>query len=109
MLSLLMVVLTVPLINLQKTGVHSFYVWPFFLAGFIILALFVITDLRAREPLVPFRSLWSAKAVSGTVMAVASHIAIIVSLAGINGFLENIAEASFESMTRFYLCFSQGF
>ncbi|MFG5456475.1 hypothetical protein ACFJX0_14105, partial [Enterococcus faecalis] len=48
MLSLLMVVLTVPLINLQKTGVHSFYVWPFFLAGFIILALFVITDLRAR-------------------------------------------------------------
>ncbi|AKQ74371.1 MULTISPECIES: MFS transporter [Bacillus] len=108
MLSLLMVVLTVPLINLQKTGVHSFYVWPFFLAGFIILALFVITDLRAREPLVPFRSLWSAKAVSGTVMAVASHIALIVSLAVINGFLKNIAEASFESMTRFYLCFFAG-
>ena len=108
MLSLLMIVLAVPLINLQKTGVHSFYVWPFFLAGFIILALFIITDLRARDPLVPFHSLWSAKAVSGTVMAVASHIALIVSLAGINGFLENIADASFESLTRFYMCFFAG-
>ncbi|MDI5788564.1 hypothetical protein PO124_09650 [Bacillus licheniformis] len=103
MLSLLMVVLTVPLINLQKTGVHSFMCGRSF-GRIHHLALFVITDLRAREPLVPFRSLWSAKAVSGTVMAVASHIAIIVSLAGINGFWKH-CRGFFESMTRFICVF----
>ncbi|KAA6448602.1 MFS transporter [Bacillus swezeyi] len=108
LLSLLMIVLAVPFIRLQESGFHSLYVWPFFLAAFILLGLFIITDLRTEHPLVPFHSLWTAKSVSGTIMAVVSHIALIVALAGINGFLENIADTSFENITRFYLCFFMG-
>lgn len=82
LLSLLMIVLAVPFIHLQESGFHSLYVWPFFLAAFILLGLFIMTDLRAEHPLVPFHSLWTAKSVSGTIMAVVSHIALIVALAG---------------------------
>ncbi|KKB73759.1 MULTISPECIES: MFS transporter [Bacillus] len=108
LLTLLMSVLAFPLIHLQEEGFSSVYVWPFFIGAFILLILFFITDWRAEFPLVPFHSLWSAKSVSGTIMAVASHIALIVALAGINGFLQNIADVSFAYLSWFYIWFFIG-
>lgn len=107
-LTLVMVVLAIPLINLQEQGFNSLYVWPFLVLSLVLIILFVYIDWHVENPLIPFRALWTAKSVSGTVMAVASHLALIVALAGINGFLRNIMDIPFLYLSHFYLCFFGG-
>lgn len=106
--SLLMIVLAFPLCNLIEKGFTSLYVWPFFLVGLILLILFVYVDVKAETPLVPFNTLKAAKPISGTIMAVASHISLIVAIAGINGFLRNNMNLPFLYLSHFYFWFFVG-
>ncbi|SDN39658.1 Major Facilitator Superfamily protein [Fictibacillus solisalsi] len=107
-LTLLMADLAVPLIHLQEEGFSSCLVWPFLLAAFVLLILFITTDWQAENPLVPFRALWNAKPISGTLMAVSAHISLIVALAGINGFLRNNIDLPFSYLSLFYGWFFLG-
>ncbi|OIK15758.1 MFS transporter [Bacillus sp. MUM 116] len=106
--SLLMIVLAFPLCNLSEKGFTSLYVWPFLLVGLILFILFIYVDLKATNPLVPFRTLKAAKPISGTIMAVASHVSLIVALAGINGFLRNNMNLPFVYLSHFYFWFFVG-
>lgn len=108
LLSLIVIVLAFPLSSLQEKGFESVYVWPFLVAACILLAIFTAVDLRAENPLVPLRSLRAAKPVFGTVMALASHVALIVAIAGMNGFLRNILDPPFVYLSYFYICFFAG-
>jgi MFS family permease len=108
LLSLLMIVLGFPLCNLLEKGFTSLYVWPFLVVGFILLILFIYVDLKADTPLVPFSTLKAAKPISGTVMAVASHVSLIVAIAGINGFLRNNMNLPFLYLSHFYFWFFVG-
>ncbi|MED1201515.1 MFS transporter [Heyndrickxia acidicola] len=107
-LTLLMIVLSIPLCNLVEKGFTSLYVWPFFLMAFILVVVFILFDLKASTPIVPFSSLKAAKPISGTVMAVASHISLIFALAGINGFLRNNKDLPYEYLAHFYFWFFIG-
>ncbi|MWV47020.1 MFS transporter [Paenibacillus sp. HJL G12] len=104
----LMFMLTVPLCNLMQQGFSSLYVWPFLIAAFIILILFIGFELQAKTPIVPFRTLKAAKPISGTVMAIASHICLIFAMAGINGFLRNNLNLPFRYLVHFYIWFFVG-
>lgn len=104
----LMLMLTVPLCNLMQKGFTSLYVWPFLIAALILLVLFIVFDLKSKTPLVPFRTLKAAKPVSGTVMAIASHICLIFAIAGINGFLRNNMDLPFRYLVHFYIWFFVG-
>lgn len=108
LLSLLMIVLAFPLCNLLEKGFTSLYVWPFLLAGLILLLLFIYVDVKAETPIVPFRTLKAPKPISGTVMAVASHVSLIVAIAGINGFLRNNLNLPFLYLSHFYFWFFVG-
>lgn len=106
--SLLMIVLAFPLCNLTQKGFTSIDVWPFLAAAALLLVLFIYVDLKAETPLVPFRSLKAAKPFSGTVMAIASHLALVIAIAGINGFLRNNLDLPFVYITYFWLWFFAG-
>ncbi|SMQ87045.1 Major Facilitator Superfamily protein [Bacillus sp. OV166] len=108
LLSLLMIVLAFPLCNLLDKGFASLYVWPFLLIGLILLILFIYVDVKAETPLVPFRTLKATKPISGTIMAVASHVSLIVAIAGINGFLRNNMNLPFVYLSHFYFWFFVG-
>jgi MFS transporter, DHA2 family, multidrug resistance protein len=108
LLSLLMIVLAFPLCNLLEKGFTSLYVWPFLFVGLILLLLFIYVDLKAETPLVPFRTLKAPKPISGTIMAVASHVSLIVAIAGINGFLRNNLNLPFLYLSHFYFWFFVG-
>jgi DHA2 family multidrug resistance protein len=108
LLSLAMIILVIPLINLQEMGFSSGYVWPFFLMDTFLLAMFLTIDLYAENPLVPIRSLLAAKPIFGTIMAVSSNVALIVALAGINGFLRSIIDTPFDNLAYFYVWFFVG-
>src|SRR5579875_215285 len=108
LLTLIMAVLAFPLCNLVEKGITSVYVWPFLLVGFMLVILFIYVDLKAKTPIVPFKSLKAAKPISGTIMAVASHASLVVSLAGINGFLRNNMDLPFVYLSHFYLWFFVG-
>ncbi|OIK12699.1 MFS transporter [Bacillus sp. MUM 13] len=95
--------LSVPMINLQKLGFKSGLVWPFLAAAAVFLILFIWLDTTLENPLVPFRTLFAAKPFFGFMMAIVSHIAFIVSLAGVNGFLRNILDTAFISLSHVYL------
>jgi MFS family permease len=97
-----------PLVNLEKLGFGSVYVWPFFVATVILFAIFIVVECTVEAPLVPFRSIQSVKQASGVVMAIASHVALIVALMGTSGFLRNVKEAPFVPLTYFYLWFIVG-
>jgi len=105
---LTVLVLTVPLCNLSQKGFSSLYVWPFLLVAFILFMLFIVVDMKAEMPLVPFYTLKAPKTIAGTVMAVASHIALIVAIAGINGFLRNNLDLPFVYLSHFYFWFFVG-
>jgi MFS transporter, DHA2 family, multidrug resistance protein len=108
LLSLIMIVLAFPLCNLLQKGFSSLYVWPFFCAALILLVLFVYVDLKSETPLVPFRTLKASKPISGTIMAVASHVSLIFAIAGINGFLRNNMDLPFLYLSHFYFWFFVG-
>ncbi|PLT35701.1 MFS transporter [Bacillus sp. V5-8f] len=108
LLTLIMVVLAFPLCNLQEKGFLSLYVWPFLVMALILLIMFVFVDLKAETPLVPFGTLKASKPFSGMVMAVTSHVALIVALAGINGFLRNNMDLPFVYLSHFYGWFFVG-
>jgi DHA2 family multidrug resistance protein len=108
LLSLIVIILVFPLYNLQEIGFTSIYVWPFFLIDIILLAAFIDYDLQAKNPLVPLHSLRAAKPIFGTIMAISSHIAFIVAIAGINGFLRNIKDTTSISLFHFYIWFFVG-
>ncbi|GKU82192.1 MFS transporter [Niallia sp. NCCP-28] len=105
---LIIFVLAIPLCNLSQKGFSSFYVWPFMLVVFILFMLFIAVDMKAEMPLVPFYTLKAPKTIAGTVMAVASHIALIVAIAGINGFLRNNLDLPFVYLSHFYFWFFVG-
>ncbi|WP_339323678.1 MFS transporter [Paenibacillus sp. FSL W8-0194] len=104
----LMLSLTVPLCNLVDKGFSSLYVWPFLAVAGILLVLFIIADLKSPNPLVPFRTLKAPKPVSGTVMAIASHVCLILAIAGINGFLRNNLNLPYRYLVHFYIWFFVG-
>lgn len=104
----LMLSLTVPLCNLVDKGFASLYVWPFLAVAGILLVLFIIMDLKSPAPLVPFRTLKAPKPVSGTVMAIASHVCLILAIAGINGFLRNNLNLPYRYLVHFYVWFFVG-
>jgi len=108
LLILLMIVLSIPLCNLMNKGFTSYYVWPFLVIAMIILVLFILVDVKAETPIVPFRTLKAAKPISGTVMAVASHILLVLALAGINGFLRHNKDLPVHYLLIFYCCFFVG-
>ena len=108
LLSLLMIVLAFPLCNLLEKGFTSLYVWPFLLVGLCLLLLFIYVDVKAETPIVPFRTLKAPKPISGTIMAVASHVSLIVAIAGINGFLRNNLNLPFLYLSHFYFWFFVG-
>ncbi|MEC0345105.1 MULTISPECIES: MFS transporter [Peribacillus] len=107
--TLLILDLIFPLYNLQEHGFTSNQVWPFFVIALLLALLFIAVDFNAVDPFIPIRSLWSAKTVSGTIMALTAHIALIVAIAGANGFLRNILDPPFIYLTYFYLWFFIGF
>jgi len=106
--TVMVAVLAIPLCNLVEKGFTSIYVWPFLLVATILLCLFIIVDLKAESPLVPFRTLKASKPISGTIMAVASHLALVFALAGINGFLRNNLDLPFLYLSHFYFWFFIG-
>ncbi|MED5019833.1 MFS transporter [Paenibacillus chibensis] len=108
LLTALMLMLTVPLCNVMQEGFDSLYVWPFLVAAFILLILFIVFELKAKTPLVPFRTLKAAKPISGTVMAIASHVCLIFVMAGINGFLRNNLDLPYRYLVHFYIWFFVG-
>jgi MFS transporter, DHA2 family, multidrug resistance protein len=103
LLLLLVITLAIPLIHLQKSGFRSELVWPYFIGALAILSLFIYLDSYAKNPLVPFRSLFAAKPFFGLIMAIVSHVALIVALAGMNGFLRNIQDTAFVYLSHFYI------
>ncbi|MED3780091.1 MFS transporter [Heyndrickxia sporothermodurans] len=106
--TLIIVVLAFPLCNLMDKGFSSLYVWPFFVVAFILLILFLSIDMKAESPLIPFRTLKAAKPISGTIMAIASHVLLILALAGINGFLRHNKDLPFHYLLHFYIWFFIG-
>ncbi|MGV3465651.1 MAG: MFS transporter, partial [Heyndrickxia sp.] len=108
LLILLMVVLSFPLCNLMNKGFTSYYVWPFLVVALILLILFILVDVKAETPIVPFRKLKAAKPISGTVMAVASHVLLVLAIAGINGFLRHNKDLPVHYLLIFYCCFFVG-
>ncbi|MEC0372950.1 MFS transporter [Paenibacillus chibensis] len=108
LLTVLMLMLTVPLCNVMQEGFDSLYVWPFLVAAFILMILFIVFELKAKTPLVPFRTLKAAKPISGTVMAIASHVCLIFAMAGINGFLRNNLDLPYRYLVHFYIWFFVG-
>ncbi|MFS0840977.1 MFS transporter [Paenibacillus sp. 1P03SA] len=107
-LTLFMSVLTVPLYYLQEKGPGSLYVWPFFVICLLLLILFLTLDYGKENPLLPWRALLFSKPVFGTVMSIASHISLIIVLAGTNGVLRSVREIPFMNLTYFYLWFFIG-
>ncbi|CAH0164307.1 Quinolone resistance protein NorB [Peribacillus sp. Bi96] len=107
--TLLIMDLIFPLYNLQENGFTSNQVWPFLVIALLLGVLFIAVEVNAVDPLIPIRSLWSAKTVSGTIMAISAHIALIVAIAGANGFLRNILDPPFIYLTYFYFWFFVGF
>lgn len=108
LLGLFILSLAYPLCNLMEEGFSSIRIWPLLVLAAIIMLLFIYIDLKSENPLVPFGSLKAAKPVSGTIMAVASHISLIFALAGINGFLRNNKDLPFEYLSHFYFWFFIG-
>ncbi|MFD9625568.1 MFS transporter [Peribacillus muralis] len=106
--TLLIMALILPLYNLQENGFTSNKVWPFLVIALLLGGLFIAFDFNAVDPLIPIRSLWSAKTVSGTIMALTAHVALIVAIAGTNGFLRNILDPPFIYISYFYLWFFAG-
>jgi len=107
-LALFMSALTVPLYYLQEKGLGSLYVWPFFLICLLLLILFLTVDYAKENPLLPWKALLFSKPVFGTVMSIASHISLIIALAGTNGVLRSVREIPFMNLTFFYLWFFTG-
>ncbi|MET3851001.1 MFS transporter [Paenibacillus sp. OAE614] len=105
---LTMISLVIPLCNLMQKGFTSYEVWPFLAVAVILAVLFVIVDLRAKTPLVPFRTLKAPKPISGTIMAIASHAVLIFAIAGITGFLKNNVSLSPSYLSHFFMWFFVG-
>ena len=106
--TVMMLVLAIPLCNLVQKGFTSTYVWPFLIVAAILMILFIIVDRKAETPLVPFKTLKASKPISGTIMAVASHLALVFAIAGINGFLRNNLDLPFMYLSHFYFWFFVG-
>lgn len=106
--TLILIVLSFPLCNLMDKGFSSLYVWPFFVVAFLLLILFLSIDMKAENPLIPFRTLKAAKPISGTIMAIASHVLLILAIAGINGFLRHNKDLPFHYLLHFYIWFFIG-
>ncbi|WAH37592.1 efflux MFS transporter permease [Alicyclobacillus dauci] len=104
----IVVVALFPSIHLESLGIGSVYVWPFFLIALLLFALFLIVEYHLEHPLVHFRAIRSAKQIFGTSMAIISHIALIVTLIGVNGFLRNVKNTKFLSIVHLYLWFIIG-
>jgi MFS family permease len=97
-----------PLVNLQKWGFHSISVWPFLALACVLFVAFVCVELRAESPLVHYRALHTPKQLSGFIMAIASHVALIAAVVGSAGFLRNVKTVAPAAMTQFYLWFFAG-
>ncbi|MFP3727412.1 MFS transporter [Priestia filamentosa] len=107
-LSLIMILLAFPLYQLQDKGFSSIYVWPFFVVAGGLVIIFILTDLAAKNPLIPLGALKATKPILGTIMAIGGHMSYIVAIAGINGVLRNVQNVSFSTLSYFYLCFFIG-
>ncbi|MED3958715.1 MFS transporter [Priestia aryabhattai] len=107
-LSLIMILLVYPLYELRYEGFASIQVWPFLLAAAGLVVIFVLVDLAAENPLVPLKSLLAVKPVAGTIMAIGGHMAYILAIAGINGVMQNVQNASYTTLSYFYLYFFVG-
>ncbi|MCM3021805.1 MFS transporter [Heyndrickxia ginsengihumi] len=108
LLTLIMFSLATPLCNLMDKGFSSFYVWPYLIVAGLLILIFIYVDLQKEVPLVPFATLKAAKPISGTIMAVASHILLVLSIAGINGFLRNDKDLPYHYLVHFYFWFFIG-
>ncbi|GMA57785.1 hypothetical protein GCM10025858_22880 [Alicyclobacillus sacchari] len=97
-----------PLIHLKSMGIGSLWVWPFFLLAAVLFALFVFIELHTAAPLVHYRAVRMPKQIFGFLMAVMSHIGLILALIGGIEFLRAIKGASFADIVHFSIWFVCG-
>lgn len=100
--------LVYPLFHLHDKGFLSGYVWPPLLLAFLIFAVFLLIDFGAKNPLIPYGALFSARPIFGTIMGAASHIVLILLLAGSSGLLRTIRDTPVIYVVQFYCYFLVG-
>lgn len=93
---------------LPISGVSSMWFISYAAVSVILFILFVILNTKAEHPIVHFSTLYERKPMTGAVMAISSHLTLVVALAGINIFLLRILTMSSEHIIYFYLFFLFG-
>src|SRR5579875_1462853 len=97
-----------PLIHLKNMGIGSLWVWPLFVLAAALFATFVFIELHSKAPLVHYRSVRMPKQIFGFLMAVISHVGLILALIGGIEFLRAIKGASFTDIVHFAVWFVCG-
>ena len=102
------VTLVFPLMNIQKWGLYSLRVWPFFALAIGLLLFFIGWESMVQNPILPFHLLAAPKPFFGTVMAAAANVAVTCSVVGISGYLLNVEQVHFATLAVFFLGFFAG-
>ncbi|MCU7557486.1 MFS transporter [Macrococcus capreoli] len=74
----------------------------------ISFILFVIFNLKSEHPIVHFHTLYEKKPMIGAIMAISSHLTLVIALAGINIFLLRILRMQPHDVLYFYIFFLFG-
>lgn len=93
---------------LPVLGASSPWFISFAVISFILLIVFIILNIKAEHPIVHFHTLYEAKPMVGAVMAISSHLTLVIALAGINIFLLRILNMPPHDVLYFYLFFLFG-
>ncbi|PTG21754.1 MFS transporter [Staphylococcus chromogenes] len=107
-LALSSIFLLLPLCLMTQYPVDSLQVWPWYFLTFILFALFLITNERSNNPIVHFSTLLSPKPLLGSVMAIVSHLTLLIGIAAINFYLLQVIHLSPSQITLFYIYFFIG-
>ncbi|GEO27972.1 multidrug resistance protein [Alicyclobacillus acidoterrestris] len=97
-----------PLANVEEWGMHAPIVWPFLILSMLFFIAFIAVELVIEHPIVHYRSLHEPKQLFGTAMAWSSHIALIGTLIGTAGMIQNVIGAKPHALLMFAISFLIG-
>lgn len=102
------ITISVPMIMLTQQSHITFLSYIFLLIAVLFFVNFVYFNMKSDAPIMYFSTLFKKKPIVGSVMAISSHLTLLVGIAGINVFLLKALKLPFEVTEKFYLYFFIG-
>lgn len=100
--------LLIPLCLITQYRFDSIKVWPWFIVTLILFVIFLYKNKQSHTPIVHFSTLLYPKPLLGSIMAIVSHLTLLIGIAAINFYLLQVIHLPPHQIQLFYIYFFIG-